>query len=451
MCEGSPRDCSALDDQCNVGVCNEDTDSCVKEPKSDGTDCCSDGKCDGWYDTGETKWANTTEYECKYDQKEQKEQKYRDYYCSGGSCTHVVTETQWVDTGNTQTVNKPDGTVCGHGDWETNPANPCEERREILKCMSGTCNPSGEYEYQNKPDGTNCGYGDWETNPENPCKERREILKCVSGTCSPSGEYDYQDKPDGTNCGYGEWENDPANPCKERREILKCVSGTCSPSGEYDYQDKPDGTICGCTANNTLKRCYEGSCSDTGICNSTVCGADSSCDGKKPGESCDTNKKCNSTCNCVLAPNININITSPENNSIYSSTCIRLNFTVEPEGTTLAWIGYSLDGGANVTIAGNTTVSGLSACGHNIVVYANDSNGNTAAANLTYFILHPGDINGDRVVDVFDLQRLAWAFNSYSTHPDWNENADLNCDNKVNVFDLQLLAWNFGNDYNVIC
>ena len=153
--------------------------------------------------------------------------------------------------------------------------------------------------------------------------------------------------------------------------------------------------------------------------------------------------------NITLNP-FNINITSPENRT-YASACIRLNFTVEPEGVTLDWIGYNLDGGANVTIAGNTTVGGLSACGHNIVVYARDNNGNTAASNLTYFMLHPGDINGDGVVNVFDLQRLAWAFNSYPTHPEWNENADLNCDNKVNVFDLQLLAWNFGNDYNVIC
>ena len=148
---------------------------------------------------------------------------------------------------------------------------------------------------------------------------------------------------------------------------------------------------------------------------------------------------------------LNMTITSPENSSIYSTACVRLNFTVEPEGTVLDWIGYRLDGGANVTIAGNTTVGGLSACGHNIVVYARDSNGNIAASNIIYFALHPGDINGDRVVNVFDLQRLAWAFNSYPTHPDWNENADLNCDNKVNVFDLQILAWNFGNDYVVIC
>ena len=38
------------------------------------------------------------------------------------------------------------------------------------------------------------------------------------------------------------------------------------------------------------------------ICNSTICDADAACDGKKPGESCDTNKKCDSNCKCVSIP-----------------------------------------------------------------------------------------------------------------------------------------------------
>ena len=155
----------------------------------------------------------------------------------------------------------------------------------------------------------------------------------------------------------------------------------------------------------------------------------------------------NGTANLI---SFSINITSPEN-STYASACVRLNYTVEPAGTVLDWTGYSLDGGANETVTGNTTVGSLGACGHNIVVYANDTNGNMAASNTVFFTTHPGDISGDGVVNIFDLQRLAWAFNTKPGDPDWNEEADLNCDNKVNVFDLQILGWNFGNDYTVIC
>ena len=156
----------------------------------------------------------------------------------------------------------------------------------------------------------------------------------------------------------------------------------------------------------------------------------------------------------VPTPTPNITITSPLN-SIYASTCVRLDFTVEPEGTVLDWIGYSLDSGANVTIAGNTTVFdtlGVTPpCDHNIVVYANDTDGNMAASNTGYFTMHPGDIKDDGKVDGFDLQRLAWAFLSKPGDPNWNERADLKCDNKIDGFDLQRLAWNFLNDYTVIC
>jgi GH25 family lysozyme M1 (1,4-beta-N-acetylmuramidase) len=115
---------------------------------------------DGWIDTGNTKWVD--ENDCR--EKEQKEQKYRDYYCSGSACTYSETGTpRWIDTGNTQ--------------------------------------------------------------------------------------------------------------------------------------NKPEGTICGCTASNTLKRCYGGVCTDTGICDSTTCGADAACDGKEPGDSCGGGI-CDSNCKC---------------------------------------------------------------------------------------------------------------------------------------------------------
>jgi hypothetical protein len=63
---------------------------------------CSDR--DGWVDTGNMRWVDDPGNECK--EKEQKEQEYHDYSCSGGNCTYSVTETQWIDTGNTR--NKPD-------------------------------------------------------------------------------------------------------------------------------------------------------------------------------------------------------------------------------------------------------------------------------------------------------------------------------------------------------
>jgi len=142
-----------------------------------------------------------------------------------------------------------------------------------------------------------------------------------------------------------------------------------------------------------------------------------------------------------------INVISPESKA-YASICVRLNFMVEPEGGTLAWIGYSLDGGANVTIAGNTTVFvGAPPYDHNIVVYANDTCGNMVTSNTVSFKIHPADIDGDCKVYVKDLLLLARAYNSRPGDANWNPDADLDCDGRIYLRDWLILAQNYGNSY----
>ena len=76
-----------------------------------------------------------------------------------------------------------------------------------------------------------------------------------------------------------------------------------------------------------------------------------------------------------------ISIVSPENKT-YTVNHVSLNFTVSE---TTSWIGYSLDGQAIVTIAGNTTLSGLPGGSHSLVVYARDTAGYTGASETNYF------------------------------------------------------------------
>jgi len=77
-----------------------------------------------------------------------------------------------------------------------------------------------------------------------------------------------------------------------------------------------------------------------------------------------------------------INVISPQN-KIYTTNPIPLTFTVNQS---ISWIGYSLDGKANVTITGNTTLTGLIGGSHNLKLYATDNYGNTAKSevNFTY-------------------------------------------------------------------
>jgi len=76
-----------------------------------------------------------------------------------------------------------------------------------------------------------------------------------------------------------------------------------------------------------------------------------------------------------------IQVLSPQNTT-YATNIIALNFTINKPS---AWIGYSLDNSANVTIAGNTTITNLLEGSHHIVIFANDSSGSMGSSDPVYF------------------------------------------------------------------
>ena len=69
-------------------------------------------------------------------------------------------------------------------------------------------------------------------------------------------------------------------------------------------------------------------------------------------------------------------------NKTYFAKSTALNFSVN-EPIASAW--YSLDSQSNVTIQGNTTLEDLADGSHSIIVYANDTVGNTGASQTVYF------------------------------------------------------------------
>lgn len=76
-----------------------------------------------------------------------------------------------------------------------------------------------------------------------------------------------------------------------------------------------------------------------------------------------------------------VHLVSPTNTT-YTSANVALEFTVNKQ---TSWIGYSLDGEANVTVTGNTTLPNLSYGSHNVTVYATDMVGRSGASETIYF------------------------------------------------------------------
>ena len=76
-----------------------------------------------------------------------------------------------------------------------------------------------------------------------------------------------------------------------------------------------------------------------------------------------------------------VSVLSPRD-SLYNVSDVPLNFIVsEP----FSKVTYSLDGQENVTISGNTTLTGLPNGSHNLTVYATDQSGNTGVSETVYF------------------------------------------------------------------
>jgi parallel beta-helix repeat protein len=63
------------------------------------------------------------------------------------------------------------------------------------------------------------------------------------------------------------------------------------------------------------------------------------------------------------------------------------------------------------------------------------------------FITIPGDLNGDKTVDIYDAIILANAYNSKPGGQYWNPNADINGDNIVDIYDAIIMANHYNQHY----
>jgi parallel beta-helix repeat protein len=96
----------------------------------------------------------------------------------------------------------------------------------------------------------------------------------------------------------------------------------------------------------------------------------------------------NSTFGALQTTPPRISLVSPLNQTYHDSN-VSLIFSVNVLSPikSVNWTGYSLDGKRNVTVTGNTTLTGLSSGVHNVTVYANDTYGNMAASETIDFTI----------------------------------------------------------------
>lgn len=276
---GTPVDCSAWNDQCNDGFCDEAGDSCVSQPKADGTLCddglycnvgesCQSGTCTGGeardcddFDTCTTDSCNEAIDSCEHSPATDGTPCDDGLYCTvsdmctGGACggeardcsDAVACTIDSCDEGSDACVNTPDDSYCDNGLY-CDGAETCDA---LLGCQTGVpvvCNDSNECttddcnedvdscEYTPVADDTACSGG--------ICCSG----SCVSPTCSANVD------------------------CNDGNE---CTTDTCNYPGTCaaycSYTNLPDDTVC------TGGVCCGGTCSQP------ACLGDADCD---DGEAC---------------------------------------------------------------------------------------------------------------------------------------------------------------------
>ena len=113
-----------------------------------------------------------------------------------------------------------------------------------------------------------------------------------------------------------------------------------------------------------------------------------------------------------------------------------------------SWIGYSLDGQANVTINENRTLTNLTYSCHRVIVYANDTLGNMySSAEVHFTVTFLTDINYDETVDINDLVETTWRYGSVPGDARWNVYADVNRDGIIDVVDIGMVANDYGKTW----
>jgi len=73
---------------------------------------------------------------------------------------------------------------------------------------------------------------------------------------------------------------------------------------------------------------------------------------------------------------------------------------------------------------------------------------NHSTDHIEIVLTIPGDLNGDRVVDIFDLVIVAVAYDSTPGGLHWNPVADARRDGLIDIFDIVIVAKEFGNKYS---
>lgn len=111
-----------------------------------------------------------------------------------------------------------------------------------------------------------------------------------------------------------------------------------------------------------------------------------------------------------------------------------------------------LSAGANATFSFTWNTTGLDVGNYAIRAYASQVAGETDTTDNTLTsgwiaVTFPGDINGDRDVDIFDIVMMAGKYSTVKPDPLYDSNCDLDFDGDIDIDDILIAVGNFDKSW----
>jgi len=129
------------------------------------------------------------------------------------------------------------------------------------------------------------------------------------------------------------------------------------------------------------------------------------------------------------------------------------NVTAYVNTTIIGTLPVTLNPGENQTLTYTWATTGFTYGNYTISARADivpgeiDTTDNTMIYPRYTFLTIPGDIDGDKDVDIFDIVRMASAYGTSWPDPRYDPNCDLDNDGDIDIFDIVFATGNYGKSW----
>ena len=146
--------------------------------------------------------------------------------------------------------------------------------------------------------------------------------------------------------------------------------------------------------------------------------------------------------------NVSVNVTV-ENQGGFAET---FNVTAYSDSTPIGSSLVALNPGDNQTLAFTWDTTGFAFGNYTISATADTVPGEADTADNTMIdgtvlVTIPGDVDGDRDVDIYDIVRMAGVYGVSMPDPKYDRNSDMDNDGDIDIYDIVIAAGNYGKSW----